>query len=436
MVTRVRASPTVRGNRVLAPLAALVFAMYPVVINPTALAGPNPAQQCRTPDRAAEPILSIVEPEIRRFLGRHPKSTTPGVSLAIVYPSRDNSAVPKTVIVNCGVVALDGTEPTTSSTVYELGSETKVFTATALAQLSLRGVVGLDDTLQSLLPQPHVAPDSTCGSSDKAAITLRRLATYNSGLKENPRNATWGTKNPEGHENYTRADLYESFTAGWPQPCAALSSTPGTSYLYSNWGFALLGTTLADRYAPEPGNVPNFTKLLTDLVTGPLGMHSTMLESIPPTPPMAQPNCGADVAAPCYWNNVNAYAGGGGLVSTIADMATFVAANLGFNKAPNMWPALQLTHQGQGIGPDCATCEGLAWMITPPHAPDSVSEFTMLSKDGGTWGMHSHTYLFPDACWGITFLSNSDQDFPLSAKAGFAGPILSALGPTQPCPQS
>jgi D-alanyl-D-alanine-carboxypeptidase/D-alanyl-D-alanine-endopeptidase len=87
-----------------------------------------------------------------------------------------------------------------------------------------------------------------------------------------------------------------------------LRSTPGTAYSYSNWGFALLGTLMADRYAPSDAGVPNFAKLVGDLVTGPLGMRNTVLEPIPPTPAMAQPTCGAGVATPCYWNNVNAYA--------------------------------------------------------------------------------------------------------------------------------
>ncbi|BBY04829.1 hypothetical protein MNVI_01470 [Mycobacterium noviomagense] len=119
-------------------------------------------------------------------------------------------------------------------------------------------------------------------------------------------------------------------------------------------------------------------------------------------------------------------------MSTIADMAAFTAANLGFNSAPAISAALRLTHNGQGIGPDCGTCQGLAWMITPPRDPGSVSGFPMLSKDGGTWGMYSHTYLFPDTCWGITFLSNSNRAFPVSTN-GFAHPIILALAPKQPC---
>jgi serine-type D-Ala-D-Ala carboxypeptidase/endopeptidase len=422
-------------RRALVLAAALVLAGPAGIVDPIAQGAPNPAQQCRAADPAAAAILPVVEPQIQKFLGRHPNSTTAGVSLAVVSPSPNNPGVPTTAIVNCGVTALEGTTPTTSNTVYELGSETKLFTATALAQLSLRGTVQLDDTLQSLLPRPYMAPESACGTSNKSAITLRELATHNSGLKTNPANRVWSPTNPEGREDYTRTDLYQSFTAKWPQPCDALLSTPGTAYSYSNWGFALLGTILADRYAPSGMGVPNFAKLVGDLVTGPLGMANTVLEPIPPTPAMAQPTCAEGVATPCFWNNVNAYAGGGGLVSTITDMATFTAANLRFNSAPSIWPALQLTHNGQGIGPDCTTCQGLGWLITPPGDFGSVSSFQMLSKDGGTWGMFSHTYLLPDACWGITFLTNSDKAFPVSAGGGYARPIISALAPKQPCPQ-
>ncbi|MGH3563755.1 MAG: serine hydrolase domain-containing protein [Mycobacterium sp.] len=426
-----RSSSTARGGRAVAFIVALLLAG---IVDPTAWAQPNPANQCRADNPAAEAILPVVQPQVQKFLGRHPKSTTPGVSLAVVSASQNNPGTASIAIINCGVTAANGTTPTTSDTVYEIGSETKVFTATALAQLSLRGVVQLDNSLQSFLPQPYAAPESPCGSSNQSAITLRELATHNSGLKENPKNQTWSPKNPEGHQNYTRTNLYQSFTAGWQQPCDALLSTPGTKYSYSNWGFALLGTILADRYAPSRTDVPNFAKLVGDLVTGPLGMRSTGLEAIPPTPAMAQPTCTNGVTAPCYWNNVNAFAGGGGLVSTISDMATFTAANLGFGKQPSIWPALQSTHNGQGLGPDCGTCEGLGWMITPPGDPGSLSSFQMLSKDGGTWGMFSHTYLLPDACWGITFLSNSDQSFPVSTSGGFAGPIISTLAPKQPCP--
>jgi hypothetical protein len=83
----------------------------------------------------------------------------------------------------------------------------------SLAALSLRGVVQLD-ALQSFLPQAYVAPTNSCGNCNSSAITLRELATHNSGLQENPKNLTWSQNNPQGHATYSRTDLYQSFTAG------------------------------------------------------------------------------------------------------------------------------------------------------------------------------------------------------------------------------
>jgi CubicO group peptidase (beta-lactamase class C family) len=70
----------------------------------------------------------------------------------------------------------------TASSVFEIGSITKVFTATVLADMVQRGEVRLTDPVSSLLP-PNVKVPSRNGR----AITLEDLATHSSGL---PREAT------------------------------------------------------------------------------------------------------------------------------------------------------------------------------------------------------------------------------------------------------
>jgi CubicO group peptidase (beta-lactamase class C family) len=70
----------------------------------------------------------------------------------------------------------------TASSVFEIGSITKVFTATVLADMVQRGDVRLTDPVSSLLP-PNVKVPSRNGR----AITLEDLATHSSGL---PREAT------------------------------------------------------------------------------------------------------------------------------------------------------------------------------------------------------------------------------------------------------
>ena len=430
-----------RSTRILAVALAAPLVLSWAGPLSSGRAGAAVDSECRAGNAAGATVLAQVEPVVQRYLGVHRLSTTPGVSLAIVGPTPGAPDVASVAIVNCGVTAEGGSDPVTSDTSFEIGSETKTFTALALAQLVLDGRVSLGDVLQQFVPVPYVVPSDPC-SSPGAPITLQQLATHNAGLQDDPRNKTWNFVESQGHDLYSRTRLWESFTSGWAPACEALLSTPGTEYSYSNWGFALLGTVLADVYAPNGAGVPNYATMVRELITDRLGMSATRLSPIASVAGAAVPTCsrpagtppGEVPATPCAWNNTNAFAGAGGLVSTISDMAAFTAANLGFDRQPGIWPAIELTHQSLGIGPSCVTCQGLAWAITPPGAPLSLSPFTMLSKDGGTWGMHSHTYLLPDACWGLTVLSNSNEADPVGT-TGFAGEIIRALGPTNACPK-
>jgi CubicO group peptidase (beta-lactamase class C family) len=66
----------------------------------------------------------------------------------------------------------DGAPPPDGETLFEIGSITKVFTALALADLALEGLVGLDDPLAGYLPS-GVAPPRA-----EPPITLAELASH------------------------------------------------------------------------------------------------------------------------------------------------------------------------------------------------------------------------------------------------------------------
>lgn len=389
----------------------------------------DPAKTCRTDGPFAESLLPTVEPIVAKYLGVHPKSTTRGIGVAIVAPTPGQPGVARRAVFSCGVFGTDDATPIEKDSRFEIGSESKLFTAVALAQLVNAGTVSLDDTVQSFAPPDVTVPTHACDTPATHPMTLRDLATHNSGLTKDPRNITWHPENdPEGHHRYTRDLLWASFADGFTEPCDAMLASPGEQYHYSNWGFALLGTILADKLHPGTEK-PAYAEMAADLVTGPLGTPTIVLEPRPPTADMPDPTCPAAVAAPCRWDNDNAFAGAGGLVSGIDDMATFVEANLGFDTSSAIWPALSRTQQPTGRGASCDTCQGLAWGITPAGTPGAVSPLRVLSKDGGTWGMHSQTYLLPDACWGITTLSSGDESLVVD-RTGVTGQVLAALGPT------
>lgn len=419
-----------RAARIVAMTVGLaLFGATLPIPSVDAQSAPHPSTTCRADGPVATAMLPTVEPIVRRWLGQHPESNTPGFAIGIVGPGPDGPATAETALIACGVLETGSDTPVVSSTQFELGSETKLFTAVALAQRVLNGTASLDSPVQTHAPDGVTVPDKTCAGAESAAMTIRDLATHNAGLQDDPRNITWNsTSAPEGHSDYDRTLLWDSFTSGYTSPCEALLTTPGTAYSYSNWGFALLGTILADSYRPGQA-VPPYAAMMSDLVTGPLGMTSTVLQLIPAPATQAVPTCAPGASAPCYWDNVNAFAGAGGAISDVIDMATFVRANLGFERGNPAWPALRLTQQPAGIGPLCQTCQGLAWGITPAGS-SALSPLRVLNKDGGTWGSHSQTYLLPDACWGITVLSNSNEQDAVS-EGGVGGDLVKALAPTQ-----
>lgn len=197
------------------------------------------------------------------------------ISVAIVAPAG-------TEILNCGVTTRGGVLLVDSETIYEIGSETKLFTAAAAAQMAENGLVNLDDSMSKYFT--GAVPNPACSDPERADITVGMLATHNAGLPRSPNYVTWGERNPTGHANYTRADLQNSFLHNYNTPCDALISAPGTACSYSNWGYALLGMMLADRdfELTNPDQalpaIPAYGDMITQLVTGPLGMTSTRLE--------------------------------------------------------------------------------------------------------------------------------------------------------------
>ncbi|WP_141932016.1 serine hydrolase [Microbacterium sp. SLBN-146] len=82
----------------------------------------------------------------------------PGISVAVVTPHPLGTGPSVTYYVD-GVPELESPTPVVSSTQFELGSETKIFTADLLAFLVASGRVSLDDQVQAYSPDGYVVPE-------------------------------------------------------------------------------------------------------------------------------------------------------------------------------------------------------------------------------------------------------------------------------------
>ena len=324
------------------------------------------------------------------------------IAVAVVRPGADDSMEVTTYL--SGTTS-EGGSPLAATDRFEIGSETKTFTAGLLAQAVADGRIALDDPVQDHLPDGVTVPTWPGG----APMTIADLATHQAGLPDEPPNLD--DRDPAAKSQYTREMLWAAL------PETDLLWEPGTRWLYSNYGFGLLGTILAD--LDQPGQAePPFGPVVADVLTDPLGLTATGLEdcevwTCPAMPDLVVPY-GADGSPAPYWNNVQALAGGGGLVSDIGDMATWITAALGEPGAISSFATVPLqpvsTIETVCLAPDrCSPPAmdfrmGLAWQLF--DGADWIAD-AYAFKDGGTGGMHSSTFLVPGRRLGVTVLSDS-----------------------------
>lgn len=274
-----------------------------------------------------------------------------------------------------------GKPPLDGNTVFEIGSISKVFTATLLAQLVLDGAVALDDPVQKFLP-----PGATLPTRNQRAITLGSLAMQNSGLPRMPTNfAPADPANP--YADYSVQQMYD-FLSG-----LTLTRDPGERFEYSNLGVGLLGHALALSQGQS------YERLQRERIWAPLGMTRT---AITLTPWMAEHLAlghDADGNVVSNWD-IPTLAGAGAIRSTTTDMLAFIGANLHPDRGP-LGKAMALAQQERAPAGGGTTAIGLNWLIR--HAGTD----TIIWHNGGTGGYRSFAGFVPSRKMGVVVLTNS-----------------------------
>lgn len=231
--------------------------------------------------------------------------------------------------------------PLDEHSVLEIGSVTKVFTGTLLAEMAERGELRLSDPVVSLLPAGVSVP-----SRGGRAITLEHLATHTSGLPSMPSDIVPADPSSALAE-CTVGRLFECLEQH------ELSRDPGSRYEYSNLGIGLLGHALALRAGTD------YEQLVRRRILEPLEMHRT---AIAPSVEMERRVAiGHDERGrPAPRLEAPGLLGAGGLRSSVADMLRFAAANL--DEAGSLAAAIRAAHSPRtriGLG----TRIGLVWHV-------------------------------------------------------------------------
>ena len=199
-----------------------------------------------------------------------------------------------------------------------IASNTKTFVAVAILKLCEQGQIDLDSSIRKYLSVESLQIISKDGYTPEL-MTVRHLLTHTSGLFNY-------TESKEFSERY-EADVQHRWTRNeqlkgamdWGEPYGS----PGEIFHYSDTGYILLGEILEQVTGKSFGSA-----LRTLLNYDGLGLTSTWLETLELSPP------GILDRAHQYEGDFDTYAidpsidlyGGGGIVSTVGDLARFMQA--------------------------------------------------------------------------------------------------------------
>jgi CubicO group peptidase (beta-lactamase class C family) len=310
----------------------------------------------------------------------------PGAVIGILLDEREH-------VQSFGVTSIENPLPVTSDTLFQIGSTTKTFLATALMQLIERGVLDLNEPVRTYLP------DLRLDNEDVAShVTLWHLLTH-----------TGGWVGDYFGDTGDGTDALERTVA---EMANLEQLTPlGEVWSYNNSGFYIAGRILAVATGKE------FEDAIADMVFEPLGMTNSFFFAndvitrrfavghitIEGTPTIARP-----------WYLPRGNHPAGGINSSVADQLKYARFQLGDGTEPDGSRLLSQTtmesmraKQSQAGG--AVDWVGLPWLLR------DVQGTRLVTHGGATNGQKSSFVMVPERDFAFTMLTNSDSgDLPLA----------------------
>ncbi|MET0856075.1 MAG: class C beta-lactamase, partial [Telluria sp.] len=345
-------------------------------------------------DKAAS-LRAAVDAAIRPLMAEH---DVPGMAVAVTVDG-------KTTYFNYGVASRENNMPVSEATLFELGSISKVFTATLASYAQVLGKLDLDAHPGAYMPQLKGR------ALDKA--TVLNLGTYSAG----------GLPLQFPEEIESDAQMVRYFQQWKPD------AAPGVQRRYSNPSLGLFGHVTALALKSD------FADAIETQLLPQLGLHASYVR----VPAAAMPSYawGYNRANKPVRVNPGMFAAEAyGIKSTAADMIGFLQANIDpSGLAAPMRRAVAGTHTGyfqvggmaQGLGWEQyaypVTLDGLlagnsstvisepnaAKRLTPPRIPAGP---TLFNKSGSTGGFAAYVAFVSEKKIGVVLLANKNYPIP------------------------
>lgn len=385
-------------RKMLAANAGLTMAGSLLLIGSAwALAEPN-----------SEQVEALVDNTIAPLMDEH---RIPGMAVALSINGEQH-------YFNYGLANQDEGTPVTNETLFELGSVSKLFTATLAAYAQASGAWSLSDPASQYLPALEGSAFDT--------ISLLELGTYTAGGLP--------LQFPDAVEN---TDDMVAYYRQW-----APQYPPGTHRLYSNPSIGLLGYLVAQRLGKP------YATLMQEQLFSPLGLEHSYVQ----VPEEAQANYAFGYSKedkPIRVNPGVLDAEAYGVKSNTTDMLTFIDANMEDSALDEtLREALKTTRMGYVDMGDMT--QGLGWeRYTYPVSLDQLQAGNSLemvleandanrlqpplpassdmwfNKTGSTNGFGAYAAFVPSQRIGIIMLAN--RNYPNQARIAAAHHILTTL---------
>lgn len=309
----------------------------------------------------------------------------PGASVAVMVGGEVVEAASRVLNKNTGVEA-------TTDSVFQIGSITKLWTATLVMQLADEGLLDIDATVRTYLPQFRVADEDA-----SARITVRQLLNHSAGFEGDLFTDTG--RGDDCVEKYV-ATLHDT-----PQ-----LFPPGEMFSYNNAGYCVLGR-IVEVLRDKP-----YDACLRDHLFAPLGLtHAATCadEAImfrAAVGHVTQDEEAGPQVAP-LWSLVRSNAPAGSMLTmSAADLLKFARMHLNGGEGVLSESTVRTMQQVETRVPDLAILGdawGLGWeMFTSPQG-------MIIGHDGGTIGQNAFLRMVPGQGVAVALLTNGGRPHDL-----------------------
>jgi CubicO group peptidase (beta-lactamase class C family) len=301
--------------------------------------------------------------------------------------------------------------PATTDSVFQVGSITKLWTATMIMQLVDEGLLSLDTTVSEVLPGARLGTADVGGQ-----VTVRHLLTHTSGI-----DGDVFTDTGRGDDCVER---YVGLLAEVPSVF-----TPGATYSYCNSGYVLLGRII------EVIDGQSWDESLRERLTGPLAATQTVTlpeEAILRRAAVGHQRCGTPVHV---WGLPRSIGPAGLITATPSDLLTFARLHLdggvtADGKRLLSEAAVTAMRSACAAIPEFSapgSAIGLGWRLS------RWGNRTIVGHDGDTIGQSAYLRIDPEAGIAACLLTNSAESESLYREV-FSEVFGDLTGVTMPPP--